>query len=106
MFSQNGQNSEKYQKAVGTFSNFLTLTSYKMSEKSDERFLRKIIFEFSVKKRKRHLLTHFFIFQNKNQKIPMCGFGENLEYGGEERPERQQGLIIIRWGLKHKYANN
>ena len=33
------------------------------------------IFEFSVKKRKRHFFTHFFSFFNtKNQKILMRGF--------------------------------
>ena len=49
------------------------------------------IFEFSVKKWKRHLLTHFFLFfKTKNQKIPMRGFGENLADGDD----RDKGEFI------------
>ena len=58
------------------------------------------IFEFSVKKRKRHFFTHFFIFQYKNQKILMRGFSGNWArtdermYGGESKgpstPSRDQ----------------
>ena len=46
------------------------------------------IFEFSVKKRKRHFFTHFFIFQyKKNQKILIPGFSGN---GHERTYERRE----------------
>ena len=54
------------------------------------------IFEFSVKKWKRHLLTHFFLFfKTKNHKIPMRGFGENLA-DGERQRDRQRRVTIYR----------
>ena len=62
------------------------------------------IFEFSVKKRKRHFFTHFFSFFNtKNQKILMRGFlgkwarTDERMYGGEYKgpstPSRDQKAL-------------
>ena len=46
------------------------------------------IFEFLGKKWKRN--PFFLIFKTKNQKIPMCGFGENLTDGNERQTQRER----------------
>ena len=50
------------------------------------------IFEFSVKKRKRHFFTHFFSFFNtKNQKILMRGFSGKWARTNERTDGRTTG---------------
>ena len=50
------------------------------------------IFEFSVKKRKRHFFTHFISFFNtKNQKILMRGFSGKWARTDERTDKRTNG---------------
>ena len=50
------------------------------------------IFQFTVKKLNRNLLVPILLFfKTKNQKIPMCGFGEHLMHINDDNRRQRRG---------------